>query len=272
MRFASRLDHDLFEATIALCNPTADPECWDTWRHLIHQGAALDRPFPIQYDSPGSRDKRSVDLSAIELMLICWPWQRLGEGLKELGPMEDVIFSSLVSIALNHGNEWYHARTINDNNPIHEYVVKPFALWCEQYKNSSNVGVPRLGWWEVLSQRWKDGFTEQLAPSIIENLIHTLPTLSPKDLGDLLFVVVEQHNNLGGCGFGTCLTILLHEPTAAQEQLYARVVETIFSQDTHSRTQREMPVLRNARVLADRARLTRHVDENALSNHLKRKM
>lgn len=139
-----------------------------------------------------------MDLSAIELMLICWPWQRLGEGLKELGPMEDVIFSSLVSIALNHGNEWYHARTINDNNPIHEYVVKPFALWCEQYKNSSNVGVPRLGWWEVLSQRWKDGFTEQLAPSIIENLIHTLPTLSPKDLGDLLFVVVEQHNNLGG--------------------------------------------------------------------------
>lgn len=281
MRFPSRRDHDLFELTTALCTKFAQDDAWDQWRELVAQGGQLDEVFPLQYKSrPNHGGRRCIEVTAIELILMCWPWQRLSEGLKTVAaqqPLEDVVFSRLSALAMNNTNEWGHIHhPRSDEQTVEHHVMYALSRWCSKCERKDPTFLPKMGWWEVLALREKNDFDHTNALSIIEGLVQSLPPLSSQGVKDNLlhaqWCMSMPDYSTYGCPFGSLLVGLIHKPDSETQPLYDLFKTQIFSNTTNERVNEDVLNLINAEELAERARVAHGIDTTMQPHSTKRKM
>lgn len=281
MRYPSRLDHQLFELTTQLCTQFAPADAWNQWRELVEQGGQLDEVFPLQYKSPSHHGRRRcIEVTGIELMLMCWPWQQLSEGLKIVAtqhPLEDVVFARLSALAMNNPNEWGLIYLPGrDEQTVEHYVMYALSRWCSKCERKDPTFLPKMGWWEVLALREKNDFDHTNALPIIEGLVQSLPPLSSQGVEDNLLhaqrCMVMPDYNTYGCPFGSLLAGLINKPDSDTQPLYDSFKTQIFSKTTNERVNKEVLDLINAEELAERARVVHSIDTQMQQHSTKRKI
>lgn len=269
MRFPKPMDHDLFELTTQLCskflNHTVNPSdehALQQWCELVDQGACLDEPFALQYISPSQHGKRRcIEITGLELMLMCWPWQTLAVGLQhitQIKPMDDVVFARLSALAMNNGNEWHHfgpPGTFEQDSQYH--VMYGVSRWCLGYEQRKPTFTPKLGLWEVIGLREQLDFDSKHALKIIEGLVPSLPILSARGFEKLLEQVTHGlFDKTYGTRFGSLLAVLVQPPG---EEFYVQqqnLQQQLLANGINVRVKSEASALTNAGALAERARVT----------------
>lgn len=281
MRYPSRLDHDLFELTTELCakflnhnvaNNPSDEHTLQQWCDLVDEGACLDEPFALQYISPSQhRKRRCIEITALELMLICWPWQTLAVGLQhitETKPLDEVVFARLSALAMNNENEWHHfgaPGTFEQDTQYH--VMYGVSRWCLGYEQRKPAFSPKMGFWEVIGLREQLDFASENALQIIEGLVPSLHILSARGFEKMLEQVEHGlFDKTYGTRFGSLLAVLVQPPG---EKFYIKqqnLQQQLLANGINSRVKSEASVLTNAPELAERARVAQGIKIKNTSN------
>lgn len=288
MRYPSRLDHELFELTTQLCtrflhhnviSNAADDACnLQQWCDLVDQGACMDETFPLQYISPSQHgQRRCLEVSSLELMLMCWPWETLAAGLQHIHnvkPLEDLVFPRLSALAMNNGNEWHHIGFPGTNEQdTQHHVMSGLSRWFLGYEQRKSNFAPKMGWWEVIGLREKLDFNSSNAVHIIEGLVQTLPPLEDKGFEHML-----KHVRNGlldqtyGTRFGLLLAVLVHpytEDTCIKQQ---QLQQQLLANNVNSRVKNDAADLHNASELAERARVSKGLNWDDAKKGAQRKM
>jgi len=284
MRYPSRLDHDLFEVTLELATELADTDAWERWCALIERNAKLDQSFPLRFASAPRYGKHTcIELSCLEVMLTCWPWERLSAGLRHLSsgaPLEDVVFSDLSAMALNNESEWGHIGFPrgDDEQTVKHHVLYQLSRWCRAYEQTPNAFAPKLGWWETLAFRGKGDLTSDNVASILEGLVQSLPALDQRGSDEHLLRLQKMIDTGSfthpGCAFGAILVAMVNKNSDQHFKLRQTFKNYIFSgKSSNDRINREVGDLIHAEELADRGRILQGISENDnVKTAAKRKM
>ena len=283
MRYPSRLDHDLFDLTLQLATELATDNAWEQWCALVERNAQVDQSFPLRFASSPRYGKHTcVEMSAVEVMLTSWPWERLSAGLLHLAkiePLNDIMFPNLSALALNNANEWGHIGFPRgeDEQTVKHHVLYQLSRWCRWYEQTPNTFAPKLGWWETLAFREKMDFTNDNVSTILAGLVQSLPIWDQRETDEHVLRLQKMIDTGSfahpGCAFGAILLAMVNKNSDKHFKLRQTLKNYIFSgNSSNDRINREVGDLIHAEELADRGRIMQGISEHEAVKSAKKKM
>ena len=167
--------HDvaLFQTSLHLANPDSKASL-PVWKNHLANGASWSVSCRVSVARHNTEPTPTMNLTALEVMLLSWPLERLTFGLKELGPVP-------TGLALHNINTLVHdipheARFSGPVWPMAESIL----VWNAAVRASAaisaaqKVGCCPAGPWEELSTR-TEWASAQRTPALLARLIRLLP-------------------------------------------------------------------------------------------------